>query len=35
MIKKLFNEEQNENLVSFTVKNTGLENYDGCDDTMD
>ena len=34
MIKKLFNEEQNENLVSFTVKNTGLENYDGCDEEV-
>ena len=34
MMKKLFNEEQNENLVSFTVKNTGLENYDGCDEEV-
>ena len=32
--EKLFNEEQNENLVSFTVKNTGLENYDGCDEEV-
>ncbi len=32
--EKLFNEEQNENLVSFTVKNTSLENYDGCDEEV-
>ena len=32
--EELFNKEQNENLVSFTVKSTGLENYDGCDEEV-